>query len=213
MIVRNLKRLHAVALLAGCGALLAVPWSVSGAATPANGEAVALVKRTTARLFEALNADRGALQADPARVEPIVRDIVMPHVALEQISSLVLGKHWRTATAEEKARFLSEFRTLLVRTYSGALAGAADTEVEIVNASASDDGSQVQVRSRVRRDTGPPLALAYRLTQDAGEWQVIDIAIEGVSLVSTWRTEFTTAAARDGVKGLTDRIAARNAKG
>lgn len=178
----------------------------------ATGDAVATVERTVAELFEAMRAEREAIAADASRVEPLVRDIVLPRVDLDAVSRLVLGKHWRTATSEEKQAFQKEFRTLLVRTYSDTLSQAVDAEVEIINGANSKDGTQTLVRSRVRRGGDAPIvALTYRLEQAAdGGWRVIDIAIEGVSLVTTWRSEFSSMIGRHGVSGLIAHMARRN---
>jgi phospholipid transport system substrate-binding protein len=177
----------------------------------ASDDAVAVVERTVAELFEAMRAEREAIAADASRVQPLVREIVLPRVDLDTVSQLVLGKHWRTATTEEKAAFQKEFRTLLVRTYSDALSQAVDAEVEITNGANSQDGTQTLVRSRVKRGDAPVVALAYRLAQGTdGGWRVIDITIEGVSLVTTWRSEFSSMIGKHGVSGLISHIAKRN---
>jgi phospholipid transport system substrate-binding protein len=177
----------------------------------APGDAVATIERTVTELFEAMRTEREAIAADASRVEPLVREIVLPRVDLDAVSRLVLGKHWRTATSEEKEAFQKEFRTLLVRTYSNTLSQAVDAEVEIINGANSTDGTQTLVRSRVRRGDAPVVALAYRLEQGAdGGWRVIDIAIEGVSLVTTWRSEFSSMIGRHGVSGLISHMARRN---
>lgn len=177
----------------------------------AQGDAIALVEQTVETLFGAIRAEREAITADASRVQPLVREIVLPQVDLGRVSRLVLGKHWRTATQPQKEEFQKEFSALVVRTYSDALVRAVDAEVEIIDGATSEDGTQTIVRSRVRRGNASSIGLAYRLEQGSdGEWRVIDIAIEGVSLVTTWRSEFSSMISRHGISGLIAHMSKRN---
>lgn len=127
-----------------------------------------------------------------------VEEIIYPHVDFDHISALVLGKNWKTATEDERKHFKREFQTLLVRTYSRAFLEFKDWSVRFLPISRDENADKVIVKTEVLQPGKQPIAVNYRMLHDKGEWKAYDIMIEGVSLVTNYRTSFKTEIDRTG---------------
>lgn len=148
---------------------------------------------------------------DFKKITVFVEDVIYPHVDFDLISSLVLGKLWKTATPEEKAGFKKEFQTLLVRTYSRAFVEFKDWSVRFLPLNQDGDEKKVMVKTEILQPGLQPIAVNYRMLLTRGEWKVYDILIEGVSLVSNYRTSFKTEVERSGsLQQVIDQLAKRN---
>jgi phospholipid transport system substrate-binding protein len=135
---------------------------------------------------------------DFKQIATFVEDVINPHVDFERISALVLGKHWKEANADERERFKQEFKTLLVRTYSRAFIEFKNWSVNFLPASKDDDPNKVIVKTEILQAGLQPIAINYRMIQSNGEWKAYDIMIEGVSLVTNYRTSFKNEIDRSG---------------
>lgn len=193
-----------------CALLLsvAVPLLANGTDAPAT----ALVRETATQVLERLRADPAATADNPQRLFAIAEEVVLPHFDFERMSQRVLGKHWRTASAEQRERFIGEFRTLLVRTYATAVADYRDAELSF--APARELASETyRVRSNVDRGGGAPaLQVDYDVYHKGDAWKVFDVAINGVSLVVSYRSGFNSDITRLGMDGLIDQLAQHNAQ-
>ena len=129
------------------------------------------------------------------------RDLLDRGFALDTISRFVLGRHWRTATNEQRAEYRSLFREYVLDTYASRLNNYTGETFEIIKSLALDD-KDTMVRTEIRRAEGPPIRVDYRVRQRRGEQKVVDVHVEGVSLVITQRSEFGSIIARDGIDGL-----------
>jgi phospholipid transport system substrate-binding protein len=128
---------------------------------------------------------------DFKQVTTAVEEIIYPQVDFEHISALVLGKNWKAATDEERKRFKQEFQTLLVRTYSRAFLEFKEWSVRFLPLSKDDSSDKVIVKTEVLQPGKQPIAVNYRMLHlKSGEWKAYDIMIEGVSLVTNYRTSF-----------------------
>lgn len=146
-----------------------------------------------------------------ARVTQFVDGVINPHTDFNRIAPLVLGKHWRTATADEKERFKNEFRTMLVRTYSRAFIEYHDWSIRFPALDMSSDGRKAIVRTDVLQPGQNPVAVNYRMFLDKGQWKVYDIMIEGVSLVTNYRSTFNEEIRRKGsLSAVINELAKRN---
>lgn len=200
------------ALTLVCALLLSV---AAGAALPVHADdssapATALVKSTATEVLNRLHADPGANSSNPQRLYAIAEEVVLPHFDFERMSQRVLGKHWRSATPAQRQRFVGEFKTLLVRTYATAVSDYRDAQLTFQPA--RELGTNVwRVRSNVDRGGGaPPLQVDYDVYRKADAWKVFDVAINGVSLVVSYRSGFNTDIAKLGMDGLIDQIAQHN---
>lgn len=174
-----------------------------------------LVKQTADKVLEKVLANKEGMKADTSRLYNLVNSDVLPHFDFEMMSQRVLGKYWRSATPGEQGSFVKEFRQLLVRTYATALLNYSGQEIEYKPFRMTEGENTAVVKTAVRNSGGPAIPIDYRLylTKD-GQWKVFDLKIDGVSLISNYRTSFGGEVRQIGVGGLVKRLAQRNtAKG
>ena len=174
-----------------------------------------LVKQTADKVLEKVLANKEGMKADTSRLYNLVNSDVLPHFDFEMMSQRVLGKYWRSATPGEQGSFVKEFRQLLVRTYATALLNYSGQEIEYKPFRMAEGENTAVVKTAVRNSGGPAIPIDYRLylTKD-GQWKVFDLKIDGVSLISNYRTSFGGEVRQIGVGGLVKRLAQRNtAKG
>jgi len=184
------------------------------AASPALQAAEAaqqLVIDTSTKVLERLKADREKLQANPDLIYPLVEDLVLPHFDFERMSIWVLGKNWRKADAAQQQQFIKEFRTLLVRTYAKALLEYTDQNINYLPFHAEADAKRVTVRTEVNQPGGPAIPINYSMFLNrAGKWKVYDISVDGVSLVTNYRTSFASEIRNGGIAKLLNRLEEMN---
>ena len=148
---------------------------------------------------------------DFAKVNQFVNEAILPSTDFEKISALVLGKLWKTATPDERERFKKEFQTLLVRTYSRAFVEFKDWSIRYLPIEMETEATKVIVKTEVLQPGLKPVAVDYRMLQTDGDWKAYDILIEGVSLVTNYRTTFSTEVQNKGsLNAVIDSLAKRN---
>ena len=150
---------------------------------------------------------------DFSKVNQFVNEAILPSTDFEKISALVLGKLWKTATPEERERFKQEFQTLLVRTYSRAFVEFKDWSIRYLPIEMEADATKVVVKTEVLQPSLQPVAVDYRMLLSNGEWKAYDIMIEGVSLVTNYRTTFSSEVqAKGSLNAVIDSLAKRNSE-
>ncbi|GAB4254031.1 MAG: ABC transporter substrate-binding protein [Methylomicrobium sp.] len=127
---------------------------------------------------------------DFTQITRFVESVIYPHVDFNRISALVLGKYWREASKEERTQFNKEFQTLLIRTYSRAFLEFKDWSVRFLPLQMESGASKVVVKTEILQPGIQPIAVDYRMVLVKGQWKAYDIMIEGVSLVTNYRTTF-----------------------
>lgn len=127
---------------------------------------------------------------DFAKVAEYVNEVIDPHTDFDRISALVLGKNWKSASPDERQRFKKEFQTLLVRTYSRAFVEFKEWSVRFLPLNMANDTAKVIVKTEVLQPGSQPVSVDYRMALSGGQWKAYDIMIEGVSLVTNYRTTF-----------------------
>jgi len=198
--------LLALTLFVGAGAAQAQP------NTPEPNAAdmpEALVQNLTARVIASIERDKSLQAGDPAALQKFVEGQIMPFVDFETTTRLALGINWRRATTEQRARVTQEFRTLLVRTYAGALSAAPNYKVKLLKSDSTSDRDAL-VRTQVLAPGREPIELDYRLEQTDAGWKIYDINVVGVWLVEVYRTSFVEEVGRSGIDGLIKLLAERN---
>jgi phospholipid transport system substrate-binding protein len=153
------------------------------------------------------------LQQNPDGIYDLVKEIITPHFDFIRISAWALGKHWRTASKEQKLRFITAFRTLLVQTYGVVLLDYTDQELRYLPLRDDPASGDVTVRTEVIQPNGEAVSINYRLYLKNGAWKVYDISVEGVSLVTNFRTSFATEIKQAGLDSLIQRLEAKTAPG
>jgi phospholipid transport system substrate-binding protein len=175
----------------------------------ANEQPVDVIRSATEKVRTALNA-APEIRNDPVRLNRVIREHIVPHVDFVALARLTLGKNWQRATPEQRSLFAREFGTLLLKTYSTALAGYANQEIEYLSSSLSADKRRGIVRTRIVEKGRAPLAVDYSLRQVGNTWKIYDVGIEGVSLAINYRTSFAPEIRNHGIDGLIERLVERN---
>jgi len=169
----------------------------------------ALLKRLSTEVMATIKADPAIQTGDVNRIVALVDSQIMPNVNFTRMTASVVGRHWRQATPEQQQRLQSEFKTLLVRTYAGALGEVKDRTVTFKPMRSRPEDSEVVVRSEVR-GRGDPIQLDYRMEKAATGWKIYNINVLGVWLVETYRTQFAQEINAKGIDGLIASLVQRN---
>jgi phospholipid transport system substrate-binding protein len=130
----------------------------------------------------------------------------MPHLDIDHAARLVLGKYWRSATPEQRQRFVTAFQGLLSQSYGEALKGFTADRLTILPFHGNQNADQATVRTQVRRDNGSPLPIDYLLHKTPEGWKAWDITVDGISYVQAYRTDFASEIARTGLDATIQRI-------
>jgi phospholipid transport system substrate-binding protein len=172
----------------------------------------ALVKQVSTDVLDAIKADKSIKSGDIQKVVALVDAKVMPHVDFQRMTASAVGRYWRQATPEQQKRLQDEFKILLVRTYSGALAQVKDQTVQLKPMRGSAADPEVVVRTEVRGQ-GDPVQLDYRLARTGNDWKIYDVNVMGVWLVENYRNSFAQEIGANGVDGLIAKLVERNKSG
>jgi phospholipid transport system substrate-binding protein len=176
-------------------------------------EPQALVKKASDDMLKALKDNEAALEANPEKIYELVEDILMPHFDFEKMSKLALGKNWRSANAEQRDRFVEEFRLLLIRTYSTAMLEYTDEEINMLPFRDDLSRKRVTVPMEVVQKGGPSIGMSLSLYQNKQDaWKVYDVKIDGISLVTNYRSSFANEIRSGGMDQLIQDLAERNKK-
>lgn len=180
-----------------------------GVATAAE-DAQAIVQSTTTAVVERVRAEKDALRADPAKMYGLVSEMIFPHFDFTIMSQWVLGEHWKTSSAAQQQEFVEQFRRLLVRTYATALLEYSDQTIEYPANEASHNPKTAVVKQAIKQPGGGVLPVVYRLHNKSGDWKVFDVAVDGVSLVKTYKSSFTQVIADGGIDTLIGNLKEKN---
>jgi phospholipid transport system substrate-binding protein len=175
----------------------------------------ALIKRLSDDVLGAVKADATLKTGDISRLMALVDTKVMPSVNFQRMTAGAVGPAWRQATPEQRTRLQEEFKTLLVRTYAGAVAQVSDQTVTVKPLRAGAGDTEVVVRTEVR-GRGEPIQLDYRLEKTPGQgagWKIYNLNVLGVWLMETYRSQFAQEINARGIDGLIMRLAERNRAG
>jgi len=168
-----------------------------------------LIKEVSTDVLDAVKADKTIQAGDVQKVIALVDAKVMPHVNFQRMTASAVGRYWRQATPEQQKRLQEEFKTLLVRTYSGALAQVKDQSVQLKPMRASPDDKDVVVKTEVR-GKGDPIQLDYRLEKRDDGWKIYDVNVLGVWLVQNYTSSFAQEIGANGIDGLIAKLTERN---
>ena len=197
------RRLVFGLLLAMCALL--PPFAVAGDSSP-----VDVVRETTSRIQTAIRENKADIDRDEGRLYSLISDIVLPHFDFRRMSMWTLGHYWRSATSEQRKRFVAEFRQLLVHTYGHTLIDYRDAKIRYRPVLAAPNAQRVYVRCEVEQADGNPVQLAYAMYRTADGWKIYDVLVEGISLVTNYRSSFAAIIQQQGMDGLIRRLAEKN---
>ena len=198
-------------LLAGL-TVAALGMAVTGAARAADEAPDVMIKRLSEDVIGTIKADKTLQSGDISRVITLVDTKIMPNVNFQRMTASAVGPAWRQATPEQKKQLQDEFKTLLVRTYAGALAQVNDQSISVKPLRSEAADTEVIVRTEIR-GRGDPIQLDYRLEKTPGQgsgWKIFNLNVLGVWLMETYRSQFAQEINAKGVDGLIATLTARN---
>lgn len=172
-----------------------------------------LARTTTQEVLAILKQDKELQNGNLARVYQLVEAKILPNFDFNRMTQLALGKHWPRATARQKQELVTEFRNLLVRTYSSSLTAFTNQTVEFKPLTMKPDDTDVTVRSEIRQPSGQPIPIDYSMYRTAFGWKVYDVTIDNVSLVTNYRASFANTIRQSGIDGLIKTLATQSARG
>jgi len=168
-----------------------------------------LIKSILDDVMAAVRADKQLAEGDKDKALKLAEQKILPHVDFEEATRLAASRAWSQASAEQRARLVSEFRSMLVRTYSNAISVYSGQEAKFLPSRSKRGGAEATIRYQFVR-AGRPVQITYDLRMTERGWKIYDISVEGISLVLTYRTEFDGIVKQEGIDGLIRRLAQKN---
>lgn len=199
-----MQRRHWIVSLVTAAAVFASPLAMAEVEAPD-----ALVKRISSDVLASVKADPAIQKGDISRIVDLVDAKIMPNVNFSRMTSMAVGRAWRQATPEQQKQLQDEFKTLLVRTYAGALGEVRDQTLSFKPMRSRPEDTEVVVRTEVR-GKGEPIQLDYRLEKSDSGWKIYDLNVLGVWLVETYKSQFAQEINAKGIDGLIANLAQRN---
>jgi phospholipid transport system substrate-binding protein len=174
-----------------------------------SNDPVDVIRTTTERVLAELEKVPG-IKSNPEKLQSIVEVNVLPSIDFIRLSSLTLGKHWRTASPEQRMKFTEGFKKLLIKTYSTSLSEYTGQAVEYRLLNVTAGGRRASVRTLLKQSGGTPVIVDYRLHLTDDHWKIYDVSIEGVSMAINYRSSFSYEIKKHGLDGLIQQLASRN---
>lgn len=199
-----MQRRHWIFSLITAAAVFASPLAMAEVEAPD-----ALVKRISSDVLASVKADPAIQKGDISRIVALVDAKIMPNVNFSRMTSMAVGRAGRQATPEQQKQLQDEFKTLLVRTYAGALGEVRDQTLSFKPMRSKPEDTEVVVRSEVR-GKGEPIQLDYRLEKADSGWKIYDLNVLGVWLVETYKSQFAQEINTKGIDGLIANLVQRN---
>jgi phospholipid transport system substrate-binding protein len=164
-----------------------------------------LIKTTAQDVLAIVKQDKEIQAGNQKKILALVDAKVLPHFDFARMTQLAMGKHWRTATSEQKQALVTEFRNMLVRTYTKAFT------VEVKPLRMAADATEVVVKTTINKPGAPPVPVDYEMKKAADGWKAFDVTIEGVSMVTSYRGTFASEIQEKGIDGLIKTLSDKNA--
>jgi len=185
---------------------------ISSAAVFAQTAPDEIVRKSTTDILAAIKADKDLIAGDQKKIEKLAEEKVLPYFNFPHMTQLAVGRNWKAASDAQKAALTEQFRTLLVRTYSTSLTQFRNQTIEVKPLKMTAAETEVVVKTQVVQPGGQPIPIDYSMEKIAEGWKVYDVLIDGVSLVTNYRSSFNTEINATGVDGLIKSLSERNAK-
>lgn len=166
----------------------------------------AFIRETAENMLQEIDGKREAIRQDAAVAEEIVERTLLPHVDVDYISRLVLARHWRSASPEQREEFQDAFYQFLLKSYSSGLAEFTDERFKVLPLRGEVDQRRTIVQTEVYRDNGTAVPVAFTLRWSDDGWKLYDVIIEGISYVRNYRTDFNTEIEQKGIDSVIQRL-------
>lgn len=166
-----------------------------------------IVEQTSTKLLDIINTESDRIREDAEFVDSIVNDIILPIIDLQSMAKLILGKHWKTASEQQRSDFINEFKNMLIRTYAKSVADFGHAEIVIIPNSEGQKGKFYRVKTQVTLSGNPPLNVDYvfRQQQDM-QWKAFDLVVDGLSMIKNFRSSFSQEIEETSLDALINRI-------
>ena len=171
-----------------------------------------LARTTSQEVVAILKQDKEMQNGNQTKVYQLVEAKILPNFDFNRMTQLAVGKHWPRATAKQKQSLVTEFRNLLVRTYSRALTEFSNQTIEFKPMTIKPEDTDVTVHSEIRQPGGQPIPIDYSMYKTAFGWKVYDVTIDSVSLVTNYRASFSSTIRQSGIDGLIKTLATQSAR-
>jgi phospholipid transport system substrate-binding protein len=169
-----------------------------------------LIRITVRDVLELISKDKQAKEVNQKKLLEFIDVRILPNFDFERMTKLAVGRSWRGATPEQKALLVSEFRTLLVRTYTKAFTAYKEVSVDTKSLTIPDGVTEVTVKTVILRPEAPAIPVNYEMEKTETGWKAFDVTVEGISLVATHRGSFAEKVQQDGIDGLIKSLADLN---
>jgi phospholipid transport system substrate-binding protein len=192
-------------------ALIAAGWLLQAAAPAAaaaqDSEQPSQVVETAANgLLKALDADRQTYQRDPTKLQALVDEYILPHVDTQFSAQLVLGRYWRTATPQQRQRFIDAFYHSMLNNYGVEIVQFTTNALKVYPTHVSPGTQNATVRTEMMRGNGAPVSVNYYMHMTPQGWKAWDVVIDGVSYVMSYRQDFGSQIAQQGIDAVINRL-------
>lgn len=187
-------------------------WALGGVAFAQDAAPDELVRKSTTEVLGMLKADKELAAGDPAKVEKLANEKILPYFNFQRMTQLAVGRSWREATDSQKTALIDEFRRLLVRTYSASLSQFKNQNIDVKPLKLTPSDTEVVVKTLIAQPGAQSIPIDYSMEKTKDGWKVFDVLIDGVSLVTNYRSSFSTEIKNSGIDGLVKSLADRNAK-
>jgi len=172
-----------------------------------------LVNKVAQDTLKDLDAHRDEYRKNPARIRELVDKNMLPYFDTQYAAQLVLAKHWRTATPEQRKRFVEAFYQSMLQNYGNALLEFTPDRMKILPFQGKPQDTNVTVRSQIRRDDGTQVPVNYSLRKTPTGWKAYDVQISGVSYIKSFRTDFGAEIQQKGLEAVIKRLESQVASG
>ena len=179
----------------------AAPAAANAATQPSD-----IVQTAAQNILHDLDANRDMYRKDPNKVGTLVDKYLLPHFDTEYAAKLVLAQNWRSATPEQRQRFVDAFYHSLLTNYGSALAGFTADRLKVFPSKVEANDDHATVRTEVKRDSGDRIAVNYSLHKTPDGWKAYDVNIDGISYVKSYREDFGAQIEQQGIDGVISRL-------
>lgn len=171
-----------------------------------------LVRRSTGEILAAIKGDKDLQAGNAQKIEKLAEEKIIPFFNFVRMTQLAVGRNWRDASDAQKKSLIDGFRTLLLRTYSTSLSQYRNQTIDVKPLKVAATETEVVVKTNVIQPGGQPIPIDYSLEKSKDGWKVFDVLIDGVSLVTNYRSSFNSEIQKSGIDGLIKSLGERNAK-
>lgn len=192
-------------------ALIVAGWLIQGATTTAVAQSAAaqpseVIEDAANGLLKALNANRAEYRKDPTKVQALVDQYILPHVDTQFAAQLVLGRYWKTATPQQRERFVNAFYHSMLNNYGAAIVEFTSNTLKVFPSRVSAGAQNATVRTEMARSSGPPVNVNYYMHMTPQGWKAWDVVIDGVSYVMSYRQDFGSQIAQQGIDSVINKL-------